>query len=153
MDNKTKTLSDTSLALGVSLLSRTISNVIEIGRLMFQLGSDKMTDCGYWIWNIDTDECYYSPKFIHCLGYEESEFDYNGTVFRKLMKEESLKTAMERADKLLKLGKTSTITNTVVYTRKDGTEATFDCSVTTIDRNGILSILFGVHEEPKVYGK
>ena len=138
MDNKTKTLSDTSLALGVSLLSRTISNVIEIGRLMFQLGSDKMTDCGYWIWNIDTDECYYSPKFIHCLGYEESEFELKGDTFRKLMKE---------------LGKTSTITNTVVYTRKDGTEATFDCSVTTIDRNGILSILFGVHEEPKVYGK
>jgi PAS domain S-box-containing protein len=153
MDNKTKTLSDTSLALGVSLLSRTISNVIEIGRLMFQLGSDKMTDCGYWIWNIDTDECYYSPKFIHCLGYEESDFDYNGTVFRKLMKEESLKTAMDKTQNLLKLGKSSTITNTVVYTRKDGKEVTFDCSVTTIDRNGILSILFGSHEEPKEYVK
>ncbi len=151
MANNTKILSDTSLALGVTLLSRTITSVVDIGKLMYQLGSDKMTEYGYWIWNISNDECYYSPKFLTTLGYTTEEIEYVGTTFRNLMKEESLKKAMERTDNLLKLGKSSTIVNEVAYKKKDGTDITFDCSVTTIDRNGLLSILFGTHEEPKEY--
>ena len=153
MANNTKTLSETSLALGVTILSRTISSVKDIGSLMYQLGSDNMTECGYWIWNKDTDECYYSPKFIHCLGYTQEEIEYNSSTFRKLMNDSSLKMAIEKTDRLLQLGKTSSIINTVVYKKKDGTEITFDCSVTTIERNGLISILFGAHEEVKGYVK
>lgn len=149
----TQTLGDISLALGVLSLSKTYKSVVEIGRLMLQLGSDNMTECGYWIWDMKTDECYYSPKFVHTLGYTEEEIEYTGDTFRKLMDKESMDMAWDSTKELLAKGVSATIVNSVRYTKKDGTIILFDCTVTTIAKDGLLSILFGLHKEKKEYGK
>jgi PAS domain-containing protein len=148
-----QTLSDVSLAFGVVSLSKTYKSVVEIGRLMLQLGSDHMTECGYWIWDMKSDECYYSPKFIHTLGYDEKEIEYTGDTFRKLMDKESLASAWANTQELLAKGISATIVNSVKYVKKDGTTILFDCTVTTIAKDGLLSILFGLHKEKRDYGK
>ena len=40
---------------------------------------------GLWDWNLETDEVYYSPRWINMLGYEENELGATIDTWKELV--------------------------------------------------------------------
>jgi len=62
------------LKMGVALFSNKVKSVIELGELLISAECDELTNAGVWIWEVETDKVFYSPKFCETLGYNIGDF-------------------------------------------------------------------------------
>ena len=62
-------------------------------------------DHGFWDWNLDTDEVYFSPQYFRMLGYEPDRYAPEKNTGVKLIHPEDRKTVMPEIDKCVKNAK------------------------------------------------
>src|SRR6056297_72753 len=58
---------------------------------------------GYWDWNLDTDEIYFSPKYCQMLGYEPDELPKHYKTWEKLLHPEDRENAVEAIKEKIEL--------------------------------------------------
>jgi hypothetical protein len=136
-----------NLVLKAGAVMNIKSSVLEIGKLLYEADADTITDCGFWVWDYVTDDFYSSPKFKHCLGYEnDNDFPPIGDSFKKAMTAETLHSSILNVEEKIKERTNDLFYNEVVYTTKSGSLIRFICSVTIIYRNGEPAIMVGTHK-------
>jgi len=57
---------------------------------------------GFWDWDLDTDEVYFSPQYYKILGYEPGELPMTKETWINLMHPEDRKTVVPKIDKYVK---------------------------------------------------
>lgn len=136
-----------TLAAGVIKLSERFTSVIEIGNLLQEIGSDVLTEAGFWIWDFKTQECYYSKKFLRLLGFSDTDhIKFDSDLFKQLMLPESLEKAMMHTGEKIQAVDRQTFVNAVHYKTVSGNIIQFYCSVTILYEDNKASILFGKHD-------
>ncbi|WP_129596608.1 PAS domain S-box protein [Methanohalophilus profundi] len=104
-------------------------------------------DHGFWDWNLDTDEIYFSPRYYTMLGYEPGELPMNRDTWAGLMHPEDKKSVLPRIQKCVE--------NAQPYEEefrlkcKDGTWKWISGKGKTfeVDKKGIPHRALGVHED------
>ena len=61
------------LRLHTKLLTNIKKDIHQIGQYLQTTGMDDPINRGFWLYNYQTGECYYSDNFIRSLGYDRSE--------------------------------------------------------------------------------
>lgn len=124
------------------------SDVIETGKTLMSLGCDEMVDGGFWIWDINTGEEFYSDRFIKSLGFSgPNEFPYIAGSWQKQISSEGLKRAFDNYEKHLETGGAHPYDQKVTYLKKDGKKLNLICSGTIVkDDDGSPSIMVGTHK-------
>ncbi len=59
------------------------------------------SDHGFWDWNLDTNEGYYSPRYYTMLGYEPNEFPMNFDAWRSLLHPEDRDQVLDTVNRCL----------------------------------------------------
>ena len=92
----------------------------EIGAILERYQLDKATD-GFWVWNIQTNDEWYSPKFRAVLGFnDEYDFPNDPESWQKAIIPEHLKLAMDQVGEYLKNPIQNPYYLKVTYRRKNG---------------------------------
>ncbi|RNI15490.1 PAS domain S-box protein [Methanohalophilus sp. RSK] len=112
----------------------------------FELAMDSANH-GFWDWNLDTDETFFSPRYYTMLGYEPGELPMNVDTWVGLMHPEDKKSVLPRIQKFVE--------NAQPYEEefrlkcKDGTWKWISGKGNTfeVDKKGIPHRALGVHED------
>lgn len=136
--------------LKYSVLARKYStiDVFEMGQKLVDLLFDKLLEAGFFIYDIEKDQEFYSPNFRKFLGFEnENDFPNVPESWQKQIHPEDLKTAYGNLTKIMN-NKTSTYYQKVRYKTKAGNEVALICSGTPIynSKNSPI-ILIGTHKK------
>lgn len=121
-------------------------DVIELGRHFVNLGLDMMFD-GFWIWDLQNEIEYYSPKFKKVLGFsEEDNFPYVPESWQKLIDPNDAKKALIAFEKH-KSDQDEPYYLPVTYTTKSGGKTHLVCAGTIVNRgNPDNLIMMGTHQ-------
>lgn len=112
------------------------SDVIEIGESLVGLGCDELTTGGFWIWDIEKDIEFYSPKFRASLGFKnELDFPSVPTSWQKQINPKDLEIAIDNYNKHLSSKVQHPYYQKVTYTTKIGQEIEVLCSGTIVKNN------------------
>ena len=74
---------------------------------------------GLWDWNLETDEVYYSPRWLSMLGYEDSELAQTLDTWKRLVHIDDQDRVLNLVDEYLK-GKTDCFEVEMRMHHKDG---------------------------------
>lgn len=130
--------------------SLTTQKTLDIGRELVKTGLDDLVDGGFWIWELNTDIEFYSPKFIHTLGFkDESDFPPTPNSWIKAINITDGKIAMNNYKLALDNKDDSKYKQLVTYTKKDKTTITFICSGKLLKVKGKYKYLIGTHKIQK----
>lgn len=123
-------------------------NVLELGDELVSLGADKLPSGGFWIWDINNNIEFYSPKFRQSLGFGgETDFPSTPESWKKQINEEDLKVVFHNYEQHLKTEGQHPYEQKVQYTKKDGSKIDVICSGTIIkNENKQPIILIGSHD-------
>jgi len=61
-------------------------------------------DHGYWDWDIDTNNAYFSPRYFTMLGYEPFEFPSNFKTWEKLLHPEDMQKTLDTVGNSIQTG-------------------------------------------------
>lgn len=143
---KSKTLENIILTV-TSLISAKTGNVLAMGKELLEAEADDLTDGGFWIWNIENNQEFYSPNFRKSLGFEgEHDFPSVSESWQKQILKEDLEIAIKNFKKSYKKPEKHPYYQEVSYYRKDGSVLRVICSGLIIKRNGKSKYLVGTHK-------
>lgn len=136
---------NTMLKLKVVLLKDKAQSLVELGKALTNTGCDDYTEGGFWLWNYNNNEVYYSPKFCNILGYEYDELGHGFGGFNR-GNPIQIAYGMKVIDNLIKEHNTDHFVNTISFTKKDNTIINIECSgaVFFIDKKPY--IILGTHK-------
>ncbi len=123
-------------------------SVLDIGDQLYTLGCDDLSNGGFWVWSMNSDVEYYSPKFRSTLGYEgEEDFPSLSTSWKSRLTEEDLRIVFNNYDKAVKAETGHPYHQKVTYLKKDNlNRISVICSGTIVkDKNGLPIMLIGSH--------
>lgn len=142
--NKLKISHNKALSKLGYLLSNNQSDVLKMGQDLFDLGFDNITD-GFWIWDINTNVEYYSPRFIDSLGYSKQDCDNTTKFWMDRINKEDLNRAI-LAFNNHKDDPNSPYFLEVRYNHKEGKVINILCSGTIVNGDSDNPIMIGTHE-------
>lgn len=119
-------------------------NAIDYGQTVTSMGGDKITNGGFWLWQIDDNIEYYSPSFYNALGYEDQEFPYHASEWQSRITKKDLAVAMYNFTKHIQTGGDHPYYQVVNFHKKDGTIIPILCSGSIV-QNGVRDYLVGTH--------
>ncbi|EYF08287.1 PAS domain-containing protein [Chondromyces apiculatus] len=99
---------------------------------------------GYWDWNVDTDEAYYSDQWISSLGYTRDEIEPHARAWMQLLHPEDISLVMDTVSAYME-GRSATCVCENRLRRKDGTYR-WDlerAQILSRDANGRVTRLMG----------
>jgi hypothetical protein len=133
------------LKMGVILFSTKKQSVSEIGICLNELHSDDLTSGGYWLYDWETNECYYSEKLINSLGYNRCDVQNNTNFFYKVADNEHLNEGFKMIDELVLNKSELSFINDLNYTHKNGSIIKVECSGTVFYKFNEPIIVLGTH--------
>jgi len=121
-------------------------DVIELGQLLLDEIGDELADGGFWIWDFNSDDEFYSPQFRKSLGFEgEHDFPSKSTSWMNAIDEQDKERAFKNLDK--NINNEGAYYQIVTYTKKNGDPLTLLCSGSLMrDTKGKPLYLFGTHK-------
>jgi PAS domain-containing protein len=133
------------LKMGVALLSSRTNSLQELGELLVETSSDLLPTGGLWLWDHETNEVFYSPKFCEALGYKYKEL---GTGFDgfNLANKDHLDHGLDMINKLIETNSNDTFINNIDYTAKDGSIVHIICRGTVFFIHNKPEIILGTHK-------
>jgi hypothetical protein len=134
------------LKMGVILLSNKYSGVMPIGYELNQLHTDSLTNGGYWLYDYNTHECYYSDRFIESIGYERDDIDSTVSFFYKTADNEHLSIGFEMISELVEEKSEICFVNELTYYHSDGRELQIECMGTVFYKEVEPIIVLGTHK-------
>ena len=135
------------LKIAVLMNKNNSDGAIEIGKKLLRIGSDRICDGGFWVWGIQGEVEFYSPKFRNSLGFKgESDFPSLPNSWMEQIDKEDMDVAIDNYNKVVSGEKDSSYYQVVNYTKKDGSRMKVTCSGTLIrDKKGEPQFLVGTH--------
>lgn len=102
-------------------------DVIEIGKMMFRDGADKMVNGGFWIWDVNSYNEnkndwveYYSPLFRSSLEFEnEVDFPNLASSWQNQITDDGLRTSLKNYEKALESKEENPYSQNVVFKTKN----------------------------------
>ncbi len=119
------------------------SDVITIGDNLLRMGFDSLCNGGFWVWDMISNEEYYSPLFEENLGVEN--LPQVAESWMKYITEEGLEEALTNLKKSVESGE-NLYTQIVEYNRADGTSFKVICTGDFIYQDGKPVKMVGLHE-------
>ena len=133
------------LKMGIALFS-TKQSVTEIGISLNEIYTDDdITSGGFWLYNIQTKECYYSDKFLNSLGYNKKDVANNTDFLYKTADVSALEKGFKMINDLIVSRSESSFINYLDYTHKDGSIVKVECCGTVFYKRNEPIIVFGTH--------
>lgn len=126
------------IKMGVILMSKITNNIQAIGEYLTVSGSDDLTDGGFWLYDYNTLEMYYSNKFKLSLG---EDLKPNYASFARYANIEDLANGHKMVSKLIENNSELFFSNQVRY-KNDSENINF-----TVNCTGAVFYLFG---KPKI---
>jgi len=99
---------------------------------------------GLWFWDIGTGEEWYSPRFCHLLGYDQSDVPTSSDWWQRQMHPDDLKKTLLMAERHLK-NRLYPYDDVVRYRHKDGSIVWVRCRGTVLDNGGKPTRMIGTH--------
>lgn len=135
-----------ALAILLTDMDKT-KTVIELGELLVESDADALADGGFWIWELDSNVEFYSPRFREVLGYEdENDFPNLASSWQDAIHLDSLKLAVFNYEMAIKTNNKHPYYQEVTYNKKDKSTISFLCSGIVIKHKGINRYLVGTHK-------
>ncbi len=138
-------LETTMLRLSILLISDPSDTLFELGEKLVIEHCDDIADGGFWVWNHNTNEVYYSPKFCNTLGYEYGELGSGFGGFNR-GNIEQMKLNMGMIQKLIDKGSKDTFNNYIDFTKKDGSIISIECSGAILFIGEVPFVILGTHK-------
>ena len=133
------------IKFGVQLLWKPNLRVSELGKRLSELKTDEQTEAGFWIWDYNTDECYYSPKFKDYLKFDDS-FPNTSAGFIQNMIEEDLQPGLLKTQMMIESKSKDVFINVVRYKTPEGIKGVI-CSGTIIySKDELPTYVVGTHQ-------
>ena len=118
---------------------------IKLGERLVELGIDKITD-GFWVWLVNTELEYFSPKFRETLGFSnEQDFPNIPVSWQNQIFKEDGERALIDYHKHLKDPNYPYYLN-VRYRKKGKGVVNLICAGTIVNRESDSPIMIGTHE-------
>ena len=133
------------LKMGVYLFEHKVNDIQQLGDKLLEMGSDELTNGGYWIWDYNTNEVYYSPLFCTSLGFDYGDFGTSLEGFYN-SDEEMLSKGMKMIGKLIDEHSHGCFVNDVIYYSKDDKEVMVECSGTVFYKEDKPIYVLGTHK-------
>ena len=134
------------LKMGVVLFSTKQKSVSEIGISLNEIyPDDELTSGGYWLFDWQTNECYYSYNFLNSLGYIKSEVTNNTDFFYKVADNLHLKEGFKMIEELILNKSEDCFVNYLNYTHKNGEIIKIECSGVVLYKNDKPVMVLGAH--------
>ena len=134
------------LKLGITLATKNLFTIKEVGKFMQETSADDFTSNGFWLYSYNSNDCYLSDKFLETIGYNRSEIIENVDFFYKVADNEHLKKGFDMLNELIKVKSEACFINYLDYTCKDGIVLNIKCSGTVLYKNNKPYIVLGTHE-------
>lgn len=145
--NKNTDLSEV-LFYTVSLVSY---DAKQIFNKLLKAGLD-VNSLGFWVWDIQKNIEYYSPKFRETLGYENTiDFPDVPESWQRSIDPPDLKKALENYNKHVETGGEYYYIQPVTYNKKNGDKVNVICHGKVVqwnEKTNMPEIMVGVHLEP-----
>lgn len=138
-------LESTMLRLSIILISNHSDDLFEIGEKLVIDHCDEIANGGFWVWNHNTNEVYYSPKFCNTLGYEYGELGKGFGGFNR-GNVEQMKNGMDMIQNLINTNSKDTFINYIDFTKKDGSIINIECSGAILFIGEIPFVILGTHK-------
>lgn len=138
-------LEATMLKLSVILISNHSDNLFDLGEKLVIEHCDEIANGGFWVWNHNTNEVYYSPKFCNTLGYKYGELGRGFGGFNR-GNVEQMQKGMAMIDKLIAENSKDTFINNINFTKKDGSIITIECSGAILFIGEVPFVILGTHK-------
>lgn len=136
----------TMLRLSIVLLQNvSTSEMFSIGEKLVKEHFDEITDGGFWVWNHHTNEIYYSPKFCTTLGFDYGELGAGFSGFNR-GNPAQMKTSLDNIQNLIDTKSHEAFTNTIEFTKKDGSIILIECSGAVVFIGDVPYIVLGTHK-------
>ncbi|MFO7838619.1 MAG: PAS domain S-box protein [Desulfosalsimonadaceae bacterium] len=104
-------------------------------------------DHGYWDWNLDTNEAYFSPKYCEMLGYEANELPGDYRTWEKLLHPEDKEYAKETVQEKLKRGEAFELEFRMLTKSGNWKWIKGKGNLYYIDKSGVPHRFVGTHED------
>lgn len=123
-------------------------DVLTLGQKLLELGSDKLTDGGFWVLDCKTFVEFYSPQFREVLGYRgETDFPSVASSWRDLLDAETLAEIDLNYQQYVETKGEHPYYQKVCYPVKGGGSIEVVCSGTIkFDAEGKPDTMFGTHK-------
>jgi len=122
-------------------------DVLKMGEALLRTGADELTNGGFWIWGVDTDVEFYSPKFIKTLGYNPNEVKPTPAFWQNNILPEYLDQAINTVKKHAETMGDTAYHLVVEYEHKNGDIIPILCSGQGVfNDNNELCYLIGSHK-------
>lgn len=129
------------------MMANSGKDLMSMGSELVKSDFDDLTDGGFWIWEINTNKEFYSPKFRSTLGYiGEEDFPSTPDSWQKSINKKDLDIAIKNFKEVLKTGNDEKYNQVVEYTTKNGNLITFICSGKLLKIEGEYKFLVGTHK-------
>lgn len=139
-------LETTMLRLSIILISDVSHTALfELGEKLVSEQCDEISDGGFWVWNHNTNEVYYSPRFCTTLGYSYGELGKGFSGFNR-GNPEQMKMGMALIQNLIDTKSHDTFINVIEFTKKDGSTILIECSGAVLFIDDIPFVVLGTHK-------
>lgn len=143
---KAKTFENIILTV-VALIIDINNDVFNIGKELMDSGADELTDGGFWIWDIESMDEFYSVNFRKSLGFkDENDFPSNSDSWQKQINKDDLRIATENFKSCLNDPLNHPYYQEVTYSKKDGSLLYVVCSGLLLKHKGSPKYLIGTHK-------
>jgi len=121
-------------------------DVLAIGQELLLNGADNLQDGGFWIWDFNSEDEFYSPKFRKVLGFSgEIDFPSHESSWRNQIFKEDLERVDEIMNVLINENKDINYDFDVSYYTKKNKVLKVNCSGLIFKKNGLNKYLIGSH--------
>lgn len=133
------------LKLGVVIFEHKVKSVQELGEILLDMQCDDLATGGYWLWDYQLEQVYYSPKFCASLGFNYNDFGNSFEGFNHSNNEELL-TGLKMIDELITNKSNECFINNVTYYNKDNKSVNVICSGTVFYKDNEPTYILGTHK-------
>lgn len=136
----------TMLRLSIILIQN-VSNatLFNVGEKLVADHCDEVADGGFWVWNHNTNEVYYSPKFCSTLGYTYGELGRGFGGFNR-GNVEQMKRGLTMIQNLIDTKSHDTFVNAIEFTKKDGSTILIECTGAVVFIEDVPYVVLGTHK-------